>query len=779
SFKLFRAAAATTAARRMAQAAAQSSRSSSSQASNRLHLSRSPYLAQHANDPVHWQPWGDEAFALAKARDQLVFLSIGYSTCHWCHVMHRESFQNADIAKLLNDNFVSIKLDREERPDVDRVYMNFVLALGVGGGWPLSVWLTPDKRPIFGGTYFPPENRYFGRPGFASVLQSLSDSWRNKRDQVETQGTEILAALRKHAVPPAPPSAAAFDPSRPAALCLRQLRDRFDSELGGFGRAPKFPQPSLLAFLLRLAGLRSAADPAESAEALAMCRLTLDCMARGGIHDHVNGGFHRYSTDAKWHVPHFEKMLYDQAQLCSTFAVTSRLCAKEDAGTAKELADTAVGIVEYVCRELSHPAGGFYSAQDADSLPEGSAEDAAGGHGHGKKEGAFCVWTWGQLAAALEGGSIGDVPYLKAFAAVYSCAEAGNVDPYQDPHDELRGQNVLIRRKAWRELAQQLGLSEQQLRAGITDCLLRLREVRAKRPPPHLDDKLLTCWNSMMISALAQAGRLLNRPDWLERARRGAEFIRCHLWREDTRTLYRVAYPDGQDGVTLGPTPVKAFLDDHAQLIGALLQLYRATLHQPYLAWARQLQAEQDAAFWCSEAKAYFDTSHQSADAGDAANAAAPELPLRLLDDHDGAEPCGNSVSAVNLASLRAFDDNSGSYSSRGGELLNRFSQTLGRQPMALTEMASACLLTATGPPATLVLAAPAEDQLEPLLQAAWSSDGPVRRPDLMLMRPQDAGWCSGYGPIDGRAAAYLCRDFTCQLPVTEPAELADLLAGI
>ena len=453
---------------------------------NRLATASSPYLLQHAGNPVDWFPWGQEAFDLARAKDRPIFLSIGYSTCHWCHVMAHESFENGAIAAVLNEHFVAIKLDREERPDVDRVYMAYLQALTGQGGWPLSVWLTPDLKPFYAGTYFPPEDRQ-GRAGFPTILRAIARGWREDRARLVEEAERVVGTLRERAGERAVPAAGAVKSFADAAgaafeKAYQYYAESFDPRSGGFGGAPKFPRPANLSFLLRCAALQGLATEA-GVEAAGMVARTLGGMARGGIHDHVGGGFHRYSVDGEWFVPHFEKMLYDQAQLA-----TCALEAWQASGDERH-AWLARDILEYVLRDLTDPAGGFYSAEDADSEREGAHESV---------EGAFYVWTLGEARDAL-GADV-------AFAAShFGMKPDGNVPRERDPQGEFTGRNILAQVRPLAETAGLSGMEPQAASDLLASCLARLHAARSRRRRPHLDDKVVAGWNGLMISALAQA----------------------------------------------------------------------------------------------------------------------------------------------------------------------------------------------------------------------------------------------------------------------------------
>ena len=467
---------------------------------NRLAQEKSPYLLQHAANPVDWYPWGADAFAKAAREDKPIFLSVGYSTCHWCHVMEHESFENEEIARILNQNFVPVKVDREERPDVDRVYMLFVQASTGSGGWPMSVFLTPDRKPFFGGTYFPPDNRY-GRPGFRTLLEGLARAWRDDRARVIESGEQVLEQLRNFAAASAD---AGGEPGKEALDSgFFAFRKIFDPSLGGFGGAPKFPRPSVLGFLFRYHA------QTRNQEALEMVLLTLREMAKGGMNDQLGGGFHRYSVDERWFVPHFEKMLYDQAQLAISYLEAFQIT--RDGGYAAAARD----IFSYVQRDLAHPDGGFYSAEDADS-----AVDAA--RPREKREGAFYVWTAEEIDAMLA------PPDAKIFKFRFGVEEGGNVS--EDPHGEFTGRNILYQAHSIEETAAQFSIDDSEVRAVLKNASGKLLEVRSERPRPHLDDKILAGWNGLMISAFAKGAQILDEPRLADAARAAVSFIRRELW---------------------------------------------------------------------------------------------------------------------------------------------------------------------------------------------------------------------------------------------------------
>ena len=571
---------------------------------NRLAHEKSPYLLQHAANPVDWYPWGEEAFAAARRDDKPIFLSIGYSTCHWCHVMEHESFENDTVAGLLNRDFVAIKVDREERPDVDRVYMLFVQATTGSGGWPMSVWLTPDLKPFFGGTYFPPDSRY-GRAGFADLLVQISRAWREDRAAVVESADSVLRQLRAPARGRAVTCVPGPDVLRHA---VDRFRAAFDQGHGGFGGAPKFPRPSELLFLLR----ESARTGDDTARAMAI--RTLEAMAAGGMRDHIGGGFHRYSVDAAWRVPHFEKMLYDQAQL-----VLAYLEAAEATGD-RALADVAGDTLRYVARDLTDQQGGFHSAEDADSLPPERRGDA----GARKTEGAFYLWGFDELGDLL--GADADL-----VRARFGIVPSGNA-PF-DPHDEFGGRNLLYEARSVAELARDFGFSVEETQQRLARARTAMFDARELRPRPHLDDKVITAWNGLMIAAFARGSRVLGRDEWLTRAVDAAEFLRDRMWRMPERTLFR-RYRDGE-------VAVAGFAEDYACAVWGALELVAAGANHGWLDWAVTLQHRQDELFSDDEDGGWFNTTGQDS-----------SILLRLKDEHDGAESSASSVGVANLLTL-------------------------------------------------------------------------------------------------------------------------------
>ena len=549
---------------------------------NRLSRERSPYLLQHANNPVDWYAWGEEAFARARTEDKPIFLSIGYSTCHWCHVMEHESFEDAGLAEALNRDFVSIKVDREERPDVDRVYMMFVQATTGAGGWPMSVFLAPDLRPFFGGTYFPPASRW-GRPGFADVLVEIARAWREDRGRILESARTILDRLQGATAADGGPETdrapvAGLDALETGVAAYAQS---YDARHGGFGGAPKFPRPSELIFLLHAHAVSG------NYQARQIALGTLDGMALGGIRDHVGGGFHRYSVDAEWRVPHFEKMLYDQAQLVLAYLEGAQVSGESF------YAEVAEDTLAYVLRDMTAPDGSFYSAEDADSLPSADAKE--------KREGAFYVWT----ASEIDRRFGGDAPIVRRRFGV---EDAGNA--LADPQGEFADQNILYLAQSIEEVAARSGRPAPDVEAVLARARGVLFDERRRRPRPHLDDKAIAAWNGLMIAAFARAARVLvdspRREEWRRAAERAATAARTHLWREHDARLFR-RYRDGE-------AAIDAFCEDYACLAWGLLELFQVTGDDQWLGWALDLSRTQMRLFWDERDGGWFSTDRGGSD---------------------------------------------------------------------------------------------------------------------------------------------------------------------
>ncbi|XP_038830982.1 spermatogenesis-associated protein 20 [Salvelinus namaycush] len=722
---------------------------------NRLGQERSPYLLQHAHNPVDWYPWGQEAFDKARSEDKPIFLSVGYSTCHWCHVMERESFEDEEIGKTLSDNFVCIKVDREERPDVDKVYMTFVQATSGGGGWPMSVWLTPDLRPFIGGTYFPPKDSG-RRPGLKTVLTRIMEQWQDNREALESSGERVIEALKKGTSIAANPGETPPPAHDVANRCFVQLAHSYEEEYGGFRDAPKFPSPVNLMFLMSFWSVNRSST--EGSEALQMTLHTLRMMALGGIHDHVAQGFHRYSTDSSWHVPHFEKMLYDQAQLAVAYISAYQVSGEQ------VFADVARDILLYVSRDLSDKSGGFYSAEDADSLP------AAGGSE--KREGAFCVWMGSEVRELLPvvvEGATGGATEADIFMHHYGVKEQGNVDMEQDPHGELQGQNVLIVRYSVELTAARFGLSVAKVSELLASARAKMAEVRKNRPAPHLDTKMLASWNGLMLSGFARVGAVLDDKALLERAVQAAGFLKEHLWDAERQIMLRSCYRGDEMEVEQGASPIAGFLDDYAYVICGLLDLYEATLQPEWLRWGEELQDRQDLLFWDAEGGGYY-----------CSDPTDPTVLLRLKQDQDGAEPSGNSVSALNLLRLSHYTGRK-DWSQRSQQLLAAFSDRLTRVPIALPEMVRGLMANHYTLKQIVICGQRDAPDTSSLLATVNSLFLPHKV--LMLADGETEGYLYQRLPVlssltcqGGSATAYVCEDFTCALPVSDPQELRRLL---
>jgi uncharacterized protein YyaL (SSP411 family) len=751
---------------------------------NRLAREQSPYLLQHAGNPVDWYPWGEDAFTKARTEDKPIFLSIGYSTCHWCHVMEHESFESQEIADLLRRHFVSIKVDREERPDVDRVYMAFVQATTGAGGWPMSVWLTPDLQPFYGGTYYPPASQW-GRPGFRDVLAEIARAWRDERTHVLQSAVHIVERLNEMAGSEGAAAGAHGVPGEEAlASTLQQFKSAFDARRGGFGDAPKFPRPSELLFLLR-EHARTHDDHARH-----IVLTTLRAMALGGMRDHIGGGFHRYSVDGNWRVPHFEKMLYDQAQLVLAYLEAAQ--ASGDPFFAQIAEDT----LQYVRRDMTDVDGGFYSAEDADSVPpESVAEEGAlassetrraetsappdssragaltppvsdahaSSRGPRKTEGAFYIWSLAEVRALLGDDS-------RAFELRYGVLPDGNA-PF-DPQNEFTGKNLLYTARGIGEIARELDREPEDVAAALTRARITLFKARTTRPRPHLDDKVLTGWNGLMIAAFARAGRVLGdaaalgqtRADdagrrHLEAGQRAAAFLHDRMW-------------DAARGVLLrryrqGDAAIEAYAEDYSFLVFGLLELFQADGDAHWLEWAKALQSTQDALFWDAGAGGWFSTTGKDR-----------SVLVRMKEEYDGAEPSASGVGAWNLLQLAHLTGDN-AYEARAHEVFAAFGGRLTSQGRALPFMASA-LSAAFATSEQIVVVGPLH--LEST-EALWRAANRPYRPFATMVRVEPdrrqheiavhMPWVREMSMRDGQAAAYVCRNFACEAPTTDPEALS------
>jgi uncharacterized protein YyaL (SSP411 family) len=688
---------------------------------NRLQFEKSPYLLQHASNPVDWYPWGEAAFETARREDKPIFLSIGYSTCHWCHVMAHESFEDPEVAHFMNDLFVCIKVDREERPDIDHLYMTVCQMMTGSGGWPLSIIMTPEKQPFFSGTYIPRE-AVFGRMGMLDLMAKVLDIWQNHRQEVLQVAEKITRALEPTA------GANAKETLSPELLTttFTYLKQNFDAQNGGFGAAPKFPTPHNLAFLLRF-GQR---EPTETA--LQMVEKTLQAMRLGGIYDQLGFGFHRYSTDSHWLLPHFEKMLYDQALLAlvslETFQVTQN----------HFYAQTAQEIFTYVLREMTAPEGGFYSAEDADSDGE---------------EGKFYLWSPKQLRETL---GADEAEWLMQ---VYNVTEGGNF--FDQATQAKTGANILWLARTPSELAGEWGLSETEFRNRLESNRQKLFQARTKRVPPHKDDKILTDWNGLMLAALARGYQVLGQPEYLAAAEKCAEFVLERLRTRDGRLLHR--YRDGQPAIA-------GHLDDYAFFSWGLLELYAANFESRALQTAQELTKIALNHFWDNVAGGFFFSPDDARD-----------LLVRQKLVYDGAIPSGNSVALMNLLRLTRMTGNP-EFERKADQLGRAFAREINSFPAAHTQFMSALSFTFGQSIEVVIAGNPAAADTQKMLHALRSRYLPNL---VVLLRPDVVGepdicrlaeFTKHQRMLDGKATAYVCQNFQCQIPTTDSDEMLKFL---
>ena len=674
---------------------------------NRLIHEKSPYLLQHAHNPVDWYPFGEEAFEKAKKENKPILLSIGYSTCHWCHVMEHESFENEATAKILNDNFVCIKVDREERPDVDQIYMNAVMMLTGQGGWPLNVFLTPDLKPFYGGTYFPPDERY-GRPGFPAILQDIARVYKTKPEDVEKAGKQLAEHIAK---PAADTSGEAL-----TEKVLQQVREdcvqSFDSREGGFRSAPKFPPSMLLGFLL---GYQ---QKTKDSTVLPMVELTLDKMYQGGIYDQLGGGFSRYSTDNHWLVPHFEKMLYDNALLSRVYLEAYQVTGQE------EYARVAREIFTYLFRDMTDSQGGFYSAEDADSEGE---------------EGKFYVWTPAEIKKIL-GQADGEV-----FCKLYRTTEAGNFE-----HS-----NILHLKGSLPESLKSLEKEENWWK-GVREKML---QTRSRRVRPHLDEKILTAWNSLMISSLAKGYQVLGDPSYLQAAEKASTFISQSLFK-DGRLLasYRK-----------GPADIQGYIDDYAFFQAAQLDLYESTFNISYLKKALELEKDMVKWFWDEKAGGFYFTGSDQKD--------QHRLLTRTKEAYDGVIPSGNSVAAMSYYRLAEFTGKK-EYRDRADAILKCFAGILNKGGSNFPEMLKAFQFDFDGPAEIFVIGPRTES--EKMLQLLWKTFISNR----VLVFAEEAQiknitslipWVESRKTLGGKPTVYVCKNYQCQLPTMDEKKVLEL----
>lgn len=689
---------------------------------NRLIHEKSPYLLQHAYNPVDWYPWGEEAFEKARKENKPIFLSIGYSTCHWCHVMEKESFEDEEVARLMNDAFVSIKVDREERPDIDGIYMMVCQMISRGGcGWPLNIVMTPDKKPFFAATYIPKEDR-FGRAGMLTLVPRIKEVWTKQHNEVLDSANQITSALQQGMNES---HGGELDKSTLKAA-YEQLAHSFDKYHGGFGGAPKFPTPHNLSFLLRY-WKRS-----DNKEALDMVEKTLQAMRQGGIYDHIGFGFHRYSTDAEWFLPHFEKMLYDQAMIAMAYIEAYQATGKE------EYKKTAREIFTYVLRDMTSQEGGFYSAEDADSEGE---------------EGKFYLWTEGEIRQIL-GKDEADL-----FIRVFNVEKGGNFR--EEATGKGTGRNILYLRRSLPEIASQLKISESELESRLETARQKLFEMRERRVHPHKDDKILTDWNGLMIAALAKGAQVFGEPRYAEAAQRAVDFIFKNMRKPDGRLLHR--YRDGQANI-------EGNLDDYAFLIWGLIELYESTFDANYLQSAIDLNSSLIKHFWDNKGGGFYFTADDS-----------ESLIVRQKEIYDGATPSGNSVAMLNLLRLGRITANP-DLEEKASKIGHAFSNMVRQFPGVFTQLMVA-LDFALGPSYEVVIVGNSQSEdTKAMLNAIGRQFVPNK---VVLLRPTEkespditriAEFTKNQSSLGSKATAYVCLNYVCNFPTTDINKMIELL---
>jgi hypothetical protein len=666
--------------------------------------------------------------------DKPIFLSVGYSTCHWCHVMEVESFENEAVAQVMNDSFVNIKVDREERPDIDRVYMTYVQASSGSGGWPMSVWLTPTLKPMLGATYFPPHDKW-GRPGFATICKRVLQVWREQRTEIEAQAEQTIATLQELSVGDAAMKISDLT-DEVLTTCYKNLEQGYDILLGGFSLAPKFPRTSVFSLMFHIFS-RGGPDAGRARD---MSIFTLKQMANGGIYDHLAGGFHRYSVTADWHVPHFEKMLYDQAQLVTTY-LDAFLISRDHF-----FSDVAEQVMGYVMQYMTHRDGGIYSAEDADSY-----ENANDRH---KKEGAFYVWTKTEIEQIL-----GEDATL--FSYYYGVKENGNVEPGGDPHGEFTGKNILAVRHSIAKTATHFNLDPAHVKSILSNSRKALLVERNNRPRPHLDDKIITAWNGLMISAFAKGYAVLGKTEYLHAAIRAAEFIKNNLYNQEKCVLTR--------NFREGPSAIAGFADDYAFLIQGLIDIFEATLDIKWLRWTLELQRTHDALFYDKDAGGVFSSAE-----GDAS------VLVRMKKEHDGAEPSNQSVAVLNWLRLSHILG-AQQVRDRAEQTLASVGHMLHKAPSAAPLMVCALGFALQEPTHVVVAGPPTREDTVAILRAVHSVYRPVKvvmpgTPDEPLFA-KSLEFLGGADMLQGKATVYVCEDFTCMLPTNDPKVVVENLA--
>ncbi|MCI0694818.1 thioredoxin domain-containing protein [candidate division KSB1 bacterium] len=700
---------------------------------NRLIKEKSPYLLQHAFNPVDWYPWGEEAFAKARKEDKPIFLSVGYSTCYWCHVMEREVFENESIAALMNQYVVSIKVDREERPDVDRVYMTALQAMTGGGGWPMSMFITPDLKPFYGGTYIPPVASY-GRPGFPEILTRIHEVWTTRRQDILNDGQKIVDYLKQVSTPQ-------VEATQAGKLALERGFDSYsrsyDAKYAGFGKAPKFPRPVSFNFLFRYYSRTG------EKKALDMSLETLKQMARGGMYDHIGGGFHRYATDTQWHVPHFEKMLYDQAQLVVSYLEAYQITHEEF------YAEVARDVLAYVLRNMTHPRGGFYSAEDAESAVDPTKPEE-------KEEGAFYTWIKNEIDGVLA------PEQAKVFNYHYGVKQSGNVT--SDPHQEFVMENILFVAHTPEETAKQFGHSVEKVKSILSASREKLFRAREKRPKPHLDDKILVSWNGLMISAFVRAHQVLGDEKYLQAAERAGQFILDNLYDAKGKKLLR-RYREGEPRY-------EAHLEDYAFLTQGLLDLYEAGLDIRRLQTAIALTEQQNELFYDQDQGGFYDIS-----------GADKSILMHTKEWYDGAEPTGNAIAILNLLRLSQMTDNK-NWRAMADQSLAYFGGWMLNTPQGLAQFLVALDFSLSKPKQIIIAGKANDPNTRTLLEEVHSRFIP-NKIILLADNGKAQETLASYIPfiesvqmLDGKATAYICENYACRLPTSDREVVAKLLAN-
>lgn len=694
---------------------------------NKLINEKSPYLIQHAYNPVEWHPWGEEAFQKAKDEDKPIFLSIGYSTCYWCHVMEREVFENEHIAATMNKLFVNIKVDREERPDVDRVYMSALQAMTGSGGWPMSMFLTTELKPFYGATYVPPTSKY-GLPGFEDLIQQLATGWKTRRDEVNESGEKILEHIREASQN----ITSAGELNKEMLLKgAQQFKNGFDEEYGGFGESPKFPRPPGINFLLR------AYYRFEDSESLQMVIRTLLQMAKGGMYDHLGGGFHRYSVDRYWRVPHFEKMLYDQAQLAVNYLEAYQITGDT------YFADITRDVLVYVERVMTDTNGGFYSAEDAESVID-PAEP------HEKEEGAFYMWSKSEIDALL-----GDDAEI--FNYFFGVNDYGNAPQGSDPHSVFVEKNILYKAHSISETSNKFERSTDEINNLLEESKKILFNAREKRPLPHKDDKILTSWNGLMISAFAKSYGVFNEPAYLEKAQKAADFILENLYNAaEKKLLHR--WRDGE-------AKIDATLEDFSFFSQGLIDLYEASFDEKYLKFAVELSEVMINDFYDDAEGGFFDTSGKD-----------KSILVRTKEDYDSAEPTGNAVAINNLLRLSALTGYTAWYDMAYKSVL-AFSGKLEKMPYAMPQMLIALDSLLYKPKQIIIAGRNNDETAYRMMREIYTRF----MPDKVVVKidPKDAQnsitFASKVVQSSPETTAYVCENFACRLPVKTVKELLGL----